>query len=372
MLLFLIDGKLLCNANDHVRQSCAQLAHYFKFHYNCCWKIYNEGSFYLTNWHPLVPSPIPYPKIEVIDNLQNIDPSYTVILITTNDRIENLKIYSKVYPMFHFFVIDQSSDNIFLIKKQIETKYLDLLNYFRINHNPSKRFYNLLFPSDWEEVFYNRTTIPPAENPECDSFGPFGWYRHFEYSWALAQINYKYDKKTLDVGSLNTFIPRYLTEKGLDVVSIDIDPKAVDFQKKVASSLKKPFTVYLQDVRQTNFSNNTFDQILAISVIEHIPDEGDMIAMQELHRIVKVGGIVVVTVPYDHYWTHEDIGLRPHNYFQRYYSIQSVIERLVQPPTFEIVDLEFIGGERISPGVYKNQFINPTNAAVVCLALRKK
>lgn len=36
-----------------------------------------------------------------------------------------------------------------------------------------------------------------------------------------------------------------------------------------------------------------------MSVLEHIPDRGDSAAIRELVRVVKPGGVVVVTAPYD-------------------------------------------------------------------------
>lgn len=43
------------------------------------------------------------------------------------------------------------------------------------------------------------------------------------------------------------------------------------------------------------FADDTFDKIIASEVLEHIPD--DSAAMAELHRVLKPGGTLAVTVP---------------------------------------------------------------------------
>ncbi len=94
--------------------------------------------------------------------------------------------------------------------------------------------------------------------------------------------------------------------------------------------------------------------------------------MREIHRLLRTGGIATITAPYDHQWAQKDTGMRPNNYLQRYYSMQSALTRLASQELFEVVDMEFIGGTLHSPGNYSPEFVNPTNAAIIALALRKK
>ena len=52
------------------------------------------------------------------------------------------------------------------------------------------------------------------------------------------------------------------------------------------------------DITQIPFEENTFDIILCNHVLEHISD--DHLAMKELHRVMKIGGIGVFQVPVDY------------------------------------------------------------------------
>ncbi len=359
---FILDSHLLASNSDEMRQQLAKLIHYFTFHYNCSWSVWHDGSFGLLPWHPIVPSPIPYPELQMIATL----PSDCVV-ITTSDRENKVQGIDRTV-----FSISSTPDEVMAIQQTLSRLLSTKLTPYKKLLAPSQRFYELEFPSGWEELFHNRTKLPPSENADCDKYGPFGWLRRLEYSWSLAQVDYKAGSSIIDIGSLETFIPRYLAERGLDVTSIDIDEVGVKYQQGVASKLPKPFRVELQDITGTSYPNESFDQALMISTVEHIPHDGDCRAMREIHRLLRPNGIIAVTTPYDHHWAHEDTGIRPHNYLQRYYSMQSAMERLAPQNLFEIVDIEFIGGELHSPGNYTPQFINPTNADIIALALRKR
>ena len=49
------------------------------------------------------------------------------------------------------------------------------------------------------------------------------------------------------------------------------------------------------DVRQLPFANDHFDLILCSHVLEHVPE--DLLAMRELHRVLKPGGMGILMVP---------------------------------------------------------------------------
>jgi SAM-dependent methyltransferase len=49
------------------------------------------------------------------------------------------------------------------------------------------------------------------------------------------------------------------------------------------------------DAQRLPFPNEVFDQVIASEVLEHVPD--DSVAMSELTRVLKPGGVLAVTVP---------------------------------------------------------------------------
>jgi len=69
----------------------------------------------------------------------------------------------------------------------------------------------------------------------------------------------------------------------------------------------------LDDVHQAGlealpFANSAFDLVLACDVLEHVED--DLGALQELRRVTRTGGVLIVTVPaYRWMWTEHDVVL---------------------------------------------------------------
>jgi len=129
---------------------------------------------------------------------------------------------------------------------------------------------------------------------------PWHSERTVEYPWVEAHLEPP-PAKVLDVGCGYSPLPKLLVEKGYDAYGIDINE---DWIPKVEG-----FKASGQDIRYTSFQNGFFDQVLLVSTLEHVGmdwyynewldiENGDLEAMREVKRILKRGGLVLVTVPY--------------------------------------------------------------------------
>jgi SAM-dependent methyltransferase len=87
-------------------------------------------------------------------------------------------------------------------------------------------------------------------------------------------------------------------------------------------------------------------------VLEHIPDHGDSAAIRELVRIVRPGGLVVITVPFDRHYRETFVDgpvyeRKPEAserlFFERHYDRASLAARLIDATGAELVDLQFWG-----------------------------
>ena len=63
------------------------------------------------------------------------------------------------------------------------------------------------------------------------------------------------------------------------------------------------FTFHREDARKTSFPDARFDAVFAVSTVEHIglfdgDDTGDLKAAREMMRVLKPGGLFVLTVPF--------------------------------------------------------------------------
>lgn len=143
--------------------------------------------------------------------------------------------------------------------------------------------------------------------------GQLGWkdwlkrldiYRYTEYAGVVHRLQAGRGALVLDAGSANSVFPVYLAVKGYRVLSIDIEHRRVAEQAQRQSRLEGKYFASgalrfeRQDVRALTLADASFDAVTAISMIEHIPDAGDIEAVREMARVTKPGGQLIITVPY--------------------------------------------------------------------------
>ncbi len=116
----------------------------------------------------------------------------------------------------------------------------------------------------------------------------------------------------LDVGCGTGSTLKELEKLGY-AIGVDISKEAVKFCK-----LRGCKNVYKVDQKEgLFFEDNTFDLITALDIIEHIDDE--RAALAEYYRIIRKGGILLITVPaYDFLWgPHDEVNEHKRRYVAR-------------------------------------------------------
>jgi len=117
----------------------------------------------------------------------------------------------------------------------------------------------------------------------------------------IIQLFKKYGKngRWLDIGC-GTGLNLKEFQKHSEAFGCDISEECISFCKK--RGLKN---LTRCSVTELKFSNNEFDVVTALDLLEHI--ENDVLAIKEVHRVLKKGGIFIVTVPaYKFLWTKHD------------------------------------------------------------------
>jgi SAM-dependent methyltransferase len=106
------------------------------------------------------------------------------------------------------------------------------------------------------------------------------------------------DLLILDVGSGAGNMYHHLSRYG-DVIGVENHPAPV----KVGQ--ERGYDIRLGEGDNLNFEEATFDLVTALDVVEH--NEEDVAMLQEMHRVLKPGGLVLISVPaFQGLWSFND------------------------------------------------------------------
>jgi SAM-dependent methyltransferase len=107
-----------------------------------------------------------------------------------------------------------------------------------------------------------------------------------------------------------------------------------------------------QDARSLSCPDAAFDAVYSISVVEHIPEGGDSVALREMARVLRPGGRVCLTVPFSQRYEEEFVGhdvferrrrSREKLFFQRRYDRAALEKRLIAPSGLREVERAYFG-----------------------------
>ncbi len=189
-------------------------------------------------------------------------------------------------------------------------------------------------------------------------FNPVSIVRYFEYDFALKNIT-KYslsNKRALDISS--PYLLGFYCNLNLNIDYTYLNPDANDFNlvKKYSKKIlnKHNFKAETGDATKLSYPDESFDLVISISVIEHIDNDGDIIAIKEMMRVLKKNGILILTFPVSksfeiEYTDNDTYGLnvsKANNkfFFQRLYDESSIKERLIKNITdFTILEQQIFG-----------------------------
>jgi SAM-dependent methyltransferase len=102
------------------------------------------------------------------------------------------------------------------------------------------------------------------------------------------------------------------------VTGIDISPDAIELCRQRGLT-----DAQVMDAQKTSFGDGSFDVIIASDVLEHLADAPQ--ALQEWHRLLRPGGMLIVFVPaFMFLWSRHD---EVNNHFRRYH--RSELKRLL-------------------------------------------
>lgn len=197
-----------------------------------------------------------------------------------------------------------------------------------------------------------------------------------EYAFAFETLSNGEYFNVLDVGTGDNSFASTLEHCGFNVTASD------SMGSYWSTFSNRHIHVVKDDITNSNFKSDSMDAILCISVLEHI--HAYHLAMGQMSRIVKKGGVIVATFPYSHDAFCENIYKlegsdslsKKFSYIARSYSDDQIEKWCID------FDLEIIGrrylrgwtgkfwrtGERIGVPYATHE---KAEANCICLALKK-
>lgn len=150
--------------------------------------------------------------------------------------------------------------------------------------------YDYLMDTKEQQIMEQRYTIPYnwALKPWSRSF------RKKQGLWAVVSkvIGDMRGAKVLDVGCGDGWHTARMVQAGAEVTGIDYSKRSIAFARLIV-----PAAFEVASGTDIPFPNDTFDIVVSLQTIEHIPISEAHKMASELLRVVKPGGRVVVSVP---------------------------------------------------------------------------
>jgi ubiquinone/menaquinone biosynthesis C-methylase UbiE len=129
-------------------------------------------------------------------------------------------------------------------------------------------------------------------------------------------LKYLQSGLVLDAGCGSGTLSFRLVERGFTVKGIDLASGFIEMinRKKRGQPREERLEVRQSSITEIEFPDGMFDAVVCGEVLEHV--KGDVQAVREFNRVLKPGGLCVVTVPTDpEGWNFSDEWVR---HFRRY------------------------------------------------------
>jgi 2-polyprenyl-3-methyl-5-hydroxy-6-metoxy-1,4-benzoquinol methylase len=146
--------------------------------------------------------------------------------------------------------------------------------------------------------------------------------------------------RLLEIGSFCGIFLERIRADGWDTTGLEPDRGAADY-----SRAKYSHNIVNGILPNPAFSDHTFDAVVALHVIEHMPDPSEN--LREIHRILKPGGVLVIETPRFDSLTFKLLGRRERSICNCnghiYFFTVPTLRRVFEKNGFEVVEVELVG-----------------------------
>lgn len=185
---------------------------------------------------------------------------------------------------------------------------------------------------------------------------PVQYWRFPVFPALLEELDPRPGDRILDIGSPKLPSVYLALKRGGTVYATDLQDDRIfewsacvrALDRDVASGGR--YIVEKQDARHLAYPEGFFDKVYSISVLEHIPGDGDAQAMREIERVLKRGGRAFIQVPfrprYEEVFVSQNVYGRKYNgtarvFFERHYDTPTLASRIIGASALRLVNLSF-------------------------------
>lgn len=148
-------------------------------------------------------------------------------------------------------------------------------------------------PDVYTKEYYLKTCLGSEEFSKTK-----GTSLHPRLTKLVDSLDLKPTMSVLDIGCGRGDIAMYVARKTKYVVGVDYAKAAITLAQKTKKhfplSLQKKAIFSQMDIKKLEFNDNSFDLVIAIDVFEHLYKEELEVALREIKRVLKPGGILFV------------------------------------------------------------------------------
>jgi ubiquinone/menaquinone biosynthesis C-methylase UbiE len=136
---------------------------------------------------------------------------------------------------------------------------------------------------------------------------------------------------------------------GCNVTATDIDIDNLEMQKYylynagLLDTLNIKFNVEAQNATKLSYESESFDVVCSISAIEHIPEDGDVKAVVEASRVLKLGGIFIITAPFSDHFSESETN-HYHFGYEKRYDEKAINDRITSCARLKLIKIYYING----------------------------
>lgn len=179
------------------------------------------------------------------------------------------------------------------------------------------------------------------------------WSRIYEYPFCFENLKRELisGSKVLDAGSGVTFFPFFLSSF-YKVVSVDLDDYS-DVYSAINANQKTDVRFVQSDLHQLAVESESCDAVISISVLEHTTGIGEI--LKEFHRVLRPGGLLVVT--FDVALDENLEGISPANAEKLIEDIRDIFQLDYMPGDFR--------DDLVDPEIYTTSYVRKWNCRLL-------